>query len=386
MSRNSSKRQLKVPAKFDDSVHDLDSRMKNQNMNKKKNKECLAKDTSVGNKKDTDGNSNNQTGDGIKMVNEELVKDGDKISKTVDVNGDKVEKEIEDTAGKEESSNGNEQTECTAGKEESRNANTPVAATNVSTSSKDSVKNSYAEVVNKNVPLFDGKLKLIPTEVDDSGNEFVIFDDEMVKTGSSRCMCKIGVGRVGYARVLIEVSAKKGLPDKIDVKYKNNVNEITGNKTIQVKYDWIPPLCTECCVFGHCKVSCPTCVNTKVNVEVEVSVNKKDNSEVMEGFNEVVNKRKERQVNKNKNNMNKPPNQPKRNVTYAGVVNKQVYKPKEMQSVNPTVEGGKSGGCNKTKEFSQEKVDKVKIDKGKKHHNDIGGVKTANKFDTLSQL
>ncbi|GJX04178.1 zinc knuckle CX2CX4HX4C containing protein [Tanacetum coccineum] len=34
-------------------------------------------------------------------------------------------------------------------------------------------------------------------------------------------ICKLGVGRIDFVRVLVEVQAKKGLPDKIEVVYKN---------------------------------------------------------------------------------------------------------------------------------------------------------------------
>ena len=34
-------------------------------------------------------------------------------------------------------------------------------------------------------------------------------------------MCRLGVGRVGYARVMVEVSAKKCLPDVIEMVYRN---------------------------------------------------------------------------------------------------------------------------------------------------------------------
>ncbi|GKF80613.1 hypothetical protein Tco_0239215 [Tanacetum coccineum] len=45
-------------------------------------------------------------------------------------------------------------------------------------------------------------------------------------------MCNQSVGRIGYARVLIEVLAKKGLPHKIDLVYKNAAKEIIGQKTV----------------------------------------------------------------------------------------------------------------------------------------------------------
>ncbi|GJT14421.1 RNA-directed DNA polymerase, eukaryota, reverse transcriptase zinc-binding domain protein [Tanacetum coccineum] len=43
-------------------------------------------------------------------------------------------------------------------------------------------------------------------------------------------MCKMGTGRVGFARVLIEVEADKGLPDSIDILHKDGKNAVIGKK------------------------------------------------------------------------------------------------------------------------------------------------------------
>ncbi|GJX00245.1 RNA-directed DNA polymerase, eukaryota, reverse transcriptase zinc-binding domain protein [Tanacetum coccineum] len=78
----------------------------------------------------------------------------------------------------------------------------------------------------------------------------------LIMDAMTASMCKHGTGRIGYARVLIEVQAKKDFPEKIDVVYHNALKEMTGHKTIQVRYDWTPPLCTECGVFGHSQGKC----------------------------------------------------------------------------------------------------------------------------------
>nr|GEW88054.1 RNA-directed DNA polymerase, eukaryota, reverse transcriptase zinc-binding domain protein [Tanacetum cinerariifolium] len=49
-------------------------------------------------------------------------------------------------------------------------------------------------------------------------------------------MCKMGYGRVGFARVLIGVEAEKGLPEKIEIVYKNRDGLVTAKnvpKTIE---------------------------------------------------------------------------------------------------------------------------------------------------------
>ncbi|GKC11628.1 RNA-directed DNA polymerase, eukaryota, reverse transcriptase zinc-binding domain protein [Tanacetum coccineum] len=69
-------------------------------------------------------------------------------------------------------------------------------------------------------------------------------------------MCNQGIGRLGYARVLIEVEAKKGLPETIDIQYFDKDNKVSNTKTVKVMYDWKPPMCTKCKVFGHMEEKC----------------------------------------------------------------------------------------------------------------------------------
>ncbi|GJW71814.1 zinc knuckle CX2CX4HX4C containing protein [Tanacetum coccineum] len=53
-------------------------------------------------------------------------------------------------------------------------------------------------------------------------------------------MCVTRVGRIGFARVLVEIDAEKGIKDKIEIMYKSK-NVATGTKKIvDVEYSWIP--------------------------------------------------------------------------------------------------------------------------------------------------
>nr|GEV46204.1 reverse transcriptase domain-containing protein [Tanacetum cinerariifolium] len=65
-------------------------------------------------------------------------------------------------------------------------------------------------------------------------------------------MYKLGNGRVRFARILIDVEATKGLPDKIEIVYKNKDGDVFCKKSVNVNYDWAPPICSYCNVFGHC--------------------------------------------------------------------------------------------------------------------------------------
>ncbi|GKC02761.1 RNA-directed DNA polymerase, eukaryota, reverse transcriptase zinc-binding domain protein [Tanacetum coccineum] len=69
-------------------------------------------------------------------------------------------------------------------------------------------------------------------------------------------MCNAGNVRVGFARVLIDVEASKGLLGKIEIVYKNREGLVTGKKNVDVNYDWAPPMCSFCKVFGHYDKNC----------------------------------------------------------------------------------------------------------------------------------
>ncbi|GJZ23061.1 RNA-directed DNA polymerase, eukaryota, reverse transcriptase zinc-binding domain protein [Tanacetum coccineum] len=64
-------------------------------------------------------------------------------------------------------------------------------------------------------------------------------------------MCNDGIGRLGYARVLVEVNAKDDLKDRIKVCYKDKNKVTIRTKFVGVEYAWKPLKCSHCAVFGH---------------------------------------------------------------------------------------------------------------------------------------
>ncbi|GJY47004.1 trichome birefringence-like protein 3, partial [Tanacetum coccineum] len=96
-------------------------------------------------------------------------------------------------------------------------------------------------------------------------------------------MCVDSWGRIGFARALIEVSANKELKQEIIMAVP--VEEGTGHtkERIRLEYEWKPPLCIECHVFGHATDQCPKRVIEQVTVS-------KDNND--DGFTTVTNKKK----------------------------------------------------------------------------------------------
>ncbi|GKC76187.1 RNA-directed DNA polymerase, eukaryota, reverse transcriptase zinc-binding domain protein, partial [Tanacetum coccineum] len=149
--------------------------------------------------------------------------------------------------------------------------------------------NSYAKVAMDN-KVINNKLWTIPTEILDNDRELVIFDDELVALGNPEVcldkvepdvlplwiklhnvlieawtdkglsaitsrlgkplimdamtanLCKYGRGKVGYARILVEVSAKGGFMKKIKLVYKNANDGIKGSNFVKVEYVGKPVL------------------------------------------------------------------------------------------------------------------------------------------------
>ncbi|GKC74489.1 RNA-directed DNA polymerase, eukaryota, reverse transcriptase zinc-binding domain protein [Tanacetum coccineum] len=102
-------------------------------------------------------------------------------------------------------------------------------------------------------------------------------------------MCALGVGSLGYARVLVEANAKKGLDDNIDVLYKDKINGEQCVKKVRVECDWKPSVCSLCRVFGHSEKKCHK------NLKPEEKIKEKVND--MEGFIHVGNMKVKR-INK----------------------------------------------------------------------------------------
>ncbi|GKE11366.1 RNA-directed DNA polymerase, eukaryota, reverse transcriptase zinc-binding domain protein [Tanacetum coccineum] len=69
-------------------------------------------------------------------------------------------------------------------------------------------------------------------------------------------VCKSGMGRTEFDRVLVEIEAIKGLKDEIELQYIDKNQVVKGTKNVKVEYDWKPPVCSHCNVFGHSFEKC----------------------------------------------------------------------------------------------------------------------------------
>ncbi|GJS47941.1 hypothetical protein Tco_0598062 [Tanacetum coccineum] len=70
-------------------------------------------------------------------------------------------------------------------------------------------------------------------------------------------MCTDSWGRASYARAMIELKADVDLRYTIVVDVSKFSGEGFTTSTIHVEYEWAPPRCSECKVFGHVIDDCP---------------------------------------------------------------------------------------------------------------------------------
>ncbi|GJV20380.1 hypothetical protein Tco_1369400 [Tanacetum coccineum] len=96
-------------------------------------------------------------------------------------------------------------------------------------------------------------------------------------------LCVTGVGRIGFARVFVEIDAEKGIKDRIEIMYRIN-DVVTGTKkSVDLEYSWTPSICSQCKVFVHTGSYCKTKNKNVINVD-KIKENRN-------GFKEVQNRR-----------------------------------------------------------------------------------------------
>ncbi|GJY93983.1 RNA-directed DNA polymerase, eukaryota, reverse transcriptase zinc-binding domain protein [Tanacetum coccineum] len=134
-------------------------------------------------------------------------------------------------------------------------------------------------------------------------------------------MCTEPWGRIGYARALIEISAEKDV--KKEVKMAVPILNGEGHTKVKmaVEYEWQPPRCMECQLFGHDSKECPKRV-------VDPVMEKKDIQD--DGFTTVRNRRskgKKSDVERPRNIEGIKLNKPKPNFMWSVKSNQNVTKP-----------------------------------------------------------
>ncbi|XP_071694872.1 uncharacterized protein [Rutidosis leptorrhynchoides] len=93
-------------------------------------------------------------------------------------------------------------------------------------------------------------------------------------------MCTKSWGRPNYARALIEVDSENDLKQSLKVGTPNlEMNRKTIDE-VRIEYEWKPPRCSCCKVFGHSDAQCPKTIPVAAETVVETA----------DGFKQVVNR------------------------------------------------------------------------------------------------
>nr|GEU90230.1 hypothetical protein [Tanacetum cinerariifolium] len=72
-------------------------------------------------------------------------------------------------------------------------------------------------------------------------------------------MCVNSWGRISFACAFIEVSSDADLKNEVVMAVSNDNDEGDGytREVIRVEYEWKPPHCVDCKIFGHNQSQCP---------------------------------------------------------------------------------------------------------------------------------
>ncbi|GKB49863.1 hypothetical protein Tco_0900616 [Tanacetum coccineum] len=168
-------------------------------------------------------------------------------------------------------------------------------------------------------------------------------------------MCSEPWGRMGYARALIEISAENELKNEIKMAVPIVKGEGHTIERMRVEYEWKPPRCPDCLVFGHDQTSFPKRV---VVPKVNVTATQED------GFTMVQNRRK----NKGKG----PATNPKNHVGGFKVNNSKNF---HYEPVKP------KGNDPKSSTSGYKANEKAKV-----HEGENNGVKLRNLFEKLNDI
>nr|GEX01848.1 hypothetical protein [Tanacetum cinerariifolium] len=402
-TRRSLKRQQKIPNHFHDFVHDLNKKKeytnnKGTSMKEKKvgdcldiaDKECLGEDVNQGSMFDGMVDSQQSVSGNVRdyaTKENELKPCSDKGCDVDNKGYENSDKGVNTNVDKVMFGSVND---AVLVRNEGSNSLKLPTVSNLTPNA--NPKMSYARASNKLENLIDNKLINVPTNIDELGNEFVVFDKELINDGSRRWQLTL----IRYARVLINVSAKKGLFEKFDIIYKNATKEIIEQKTVKVIYDWGPSVCSDCGMFGHSMQTChksAIAANDKhLNNACKVQLGKQQHDE----FTEVTYKRVGKQnTNKSKNTWVKQQTT-KSDVNVGGLnSSKTVYQPKyssnngieKMEGKNTDVIKETSDAQEGTK-YMNDRTPKKGKGKRDKHGSPIvqDYNRSANKYSVLETL
>ncbi|GJX42802.1 zinc knuckle CX2CX4HX4C containing protein [Tanacetum coccineum] len=98
-------------------------------------------------------------------------------------------------------------------------------------------------------------------------------------------------GRISFARALIEICSVSDLKREVSMAVPNEDGIGHTREVIKVEYEWQPPRCTECKVFGHSHDKCPKRVNLETLSKNKDPVIPSNASTHSDGFTKVKKKK-----------------------------------------------------------------------------------------------
>nr|GEZ29193.1 hypothetical protein [Tanacetum cinerariifolium] len=107
-------------------------------------------------------------------------------------------------------------------------------------------KSKVAQILSKTNSILDNKLELVPSVINEKGDEVVVFNEELVEEGCEKW------------HLIIKVQYKDAL---------DNINRI---KYVNVEYSWKLDLCEYCSGFGHGLKNCKVRKKSEEEIESEI--------------------------------------------------------------------------------------------------------------------
>ncbi|KAJ9535522.1 hypothetical protein OSB04_un001343 [Centaurea solstitialis] len=103
--------------------------------------------------------------------------------------------------------------------------------------------------------------------------------------------CLKQMGRAGFARVLVEVTADRSICDEV-VCLMPSLDGLSEKEVIvRAEYSWKPPRCSHCCTFGHSFAACGMRPLTEAEKSVKAKMEEKSGGKNMDDGFQVMGKR-----------------------------------------------------------------------------------------------
>ncbi|GJZ33764.1 hypothetical protein Tco_0579200 [Tanacetum coccineum] len=277
--RRTSNRVTRIPLKFGDSVYNITS---------KKNKHKI--DNAEGNKDSGCDEYDDESRDSVDEEDCTKEDNGDSGKQGYEMDDAQVRDEMRENV--EESIESDKQSQSNVSPADPVTITTSNVENDVIKAKNDQMHEmhdnykNYNESYAKNVRIgyeeLNKDLQYIPTGINENRDEVVIFEKELVREGSKKwqltllnvrleawsvrgisalasrlgkpvmmdnitaSMCHKGSGRAGYARILVEIDAKKGIQDQIEIVYKDALNCTKKTKFVKVEYNRKLAICAQC--------------------------------------------------------------------------------------------------------------------------------------------